>query len=112
MIQSMTGYGRAETMIGGRKAVVEIRSLNGKSIDINVKSYLVPRDKELWLRKFLAEKLVRGSVDFYLSYPSDDDTPSRSLNLPLAEAYFSQILGSMTGKKVSASSTVVCTCVM
>ena len=87
----MTGYGRAETMIGGRKAVVEIRSLNGKSIDINVKSYLVPRDKELWLRKFLAEKLVRGSVDFYLSYPSDDDTPSRSLNLPLAEAYFSQL---------------------
>ena len=68
MIQSMTGYGKAETLLPGGKLTVEIRTLNSKSADINVKSSLLPKDKELEVRKLLADKLVRGTIDLFLSF--------------------------------------------
>ena len=44
MIQSMTGYGKAETLFGKNKIVVEIRSVNGKNADISLKTSLIPRE--------------------------------------------------------------------
>ena len=43
----MTGYGKAEALLGGGKLIVEIRTLNGKTADINLKSQLLPKDREL-----------------------------------------------------------------
>ena len=51
MIKSMTGYGKAEAILENGKLTVEIRTLNGKSCDISLKSYLLPKDKDLAVRQ-------------------------------------------------------------
>ena len=68
MIKSMTGYGKAEASLGNGKLTVEIRTLNGKTADVNIKTPLLPKDKELIIRQKLAEKLHRGTIDFYLTF--------------------------------------------
>ena len=55
MIQSMTGYGKAELNLNNANFTIEVRSLNSKQIDINVKMSSVYRDKEIILRKLLSE---------------------------------------------------------
>ena len=56
MIQSMTGYGKAELNLDNANFIIEIKSLNSKQIDANVKMSSVYRDKEIGLRKLLSEK--------------------------------------------------------
>ena len=68
MVQSMTGYGKAEALLENGKLGIEIRSLNGKSADINIRSSLLPRDKEMGVSRKLAEKLQRGTIDLYVNY--------------------------------------------
>ena len=54
MIQSMTGYGKAEAQLQGGKLTVEIRTLNSKSADINIKTSILPKEKDIPVRKKLA----------------------------------------------------------
>ena len=68
MIKSMTGYGKAETQIETGKICVEIRTLNSKNADINIKTQLLPKDREMDIRRKLAEKLQRGTIDFFMTY--------------------------------------------
>ena len=88
----MTGYGKAEARLSTGALTVEIRTLNGKSADINIKSSLLPKDKELEIRKQLTDKLVRGTIDVYLSFEAAPDAAVRPVNIPLAQAYFKQAL--------------------
>ncbi len=91
MIKSMTGYGKAEASLEGGKLTVEIRSVNGKNIDISVKSSLLPKDKDIAVRKLLSETLVRGTVDFFLSWEPNSGDGAKSINKELARAYFEQV---------------------
>ncbi len=68
MIQSMTGYGKAEALLEGGKLTVEFRSVNGKNADIGIKTSLLPKDKEMPLRKKIADRLQRGTIDLFLSW--------------------------------------------
>ena len=63
MIQSMTGYGRVEFNLKNKNFTVEIKSLNSKTTDFNLKIPAIYRDKEIILRKILSEKLKRGKVE-------------------------------------------------
>lgn len=56
----MTGYGKAELVLENGKITVEIRTVNGKTADISIKSPLLPRDKEMLVRQYLAKELQRG----------------------------------------------------
>ena len=67
MIQSMTGYGKAEVQLESGKITIELRTLNGKTADINIKSQLLPKDKELLVRQKIADKLHRGTIDFFVT---------------------------------------------
>ena len=91
MIKSMTGYGKAEASLGNGKLTVEIRTLNGKTADVNIKTPLLPKDKELIIRQKLAEKLHRGTIDFYLTFEANAVGSSRKINAELAREYFMQI---------------------
>ena len=91
MIQSMTGYGKAEVLLAGGKLVIEIRSLNGKSADISVKSQLLPKDKDLLVRKMIAEKLVRGTIDVYLSLEAGEAGGVHSVNKEAFHSYWQSI---------------------
>ena len=68
MIYSMTGYGKAENQIANKKLVVEMRSLNSKSMDLNVRIAPQLRTKELDIRTLIAQRLERGKVDLSIYY--------------------------------------------
>ena len=63
MIQSMTGYGKSTVQLKNANFTIEVRSLNSKQIDANVKMSSIYRDKEIGLRKLLSEKLKRGKIE-------------------------------------------------
>ena len=63
MIQSMTGYGLAELKLENANFTIEVKSLNAKQIDVNVKMSSTYRDKEIGLKKLFAEKLQRGKIE-------------------------------------------------
>ena len=64
MIYSMTGYGKAECQVANnKKLIVEIRSLNSKSIDLGVRIAPQLRSKELEIRTLIAQRLERGKID-------------------------------------------------
>ena len=87
MIHSMTGYGKAEALLSGGKLTIEIRTLNGKTADINIKSQILPKDKELEIRSRIAAALVRGTIDVYLSWEADASASARQINLDIARSY-------------------------
>ena len=86
----MTGYGKAETAVGAGKLTVEIRSLNAKSAEINIKSQILPKEQEIELRKLLSDSLVRGTIDVYLTLESGEAAGAKTINSSLAKAYMDQ----------------------
>ena len=91
MIQSMTGYGKAELNLKNANFTIEVRSLNSKQIDANVKMSSIYRDKEIGLRKLLSEKLQRGKIELSIWRESSDSSVKYTLNTELIKEYFSQI---------------------
>ena len=87
----MTGYGKAEADLGTGKLTIEIKTLNGKNSDANIKSPLLPRDKELIVRQMLAESLVRGTIDFYLTWEPKAGSNAKKIDEDLLKEYFSQM---------------------
>ena len=95
----MTGYGRAETLLEGGKLIIEIRSVNAKTAEISLKTPLIPKDKEMPLRKKLADRLQRGTIDVFLTWEPNAASSSRTINRDLALEYYRQIadLGQAVG---------------
>jgi uncharacterized protein (TIGR00255 family) len=93
MIQSMTGYGKAEINLTNANFTIEVRSLNSKQIDANVKMSSIYRDKEIGLRKLLSEKLQRGKIELSIWRESSESNAKYTLNTELIKEYFSQIEG-------------------
>lgn len=91
MIQSMTGYGKAEAQLESGKITIELRTLNGKTADISIKSQLLPKDKELLVRQKIADKLHRGTIDFFVTFEANAVSSAKHINQNLAEEYFRQI---------------------
>ena len=91
MIQSMTGYGKAEVQLESGKITIELRTLNGKTADINIKSQLLPKDKELLVRQKIADKLHRGTIDFFVTFEANAVSSAKHINQSLAEEYYRQI---------------------
>ncbi len=92
MIQSMTGYGKAETILPSGKITVEIKSLNGKNADISVKTQLLPKDKEIEVRQMIAQRLQRGNIDFFITYEPNAAESAKEINADLVLAYYRQIM--------------------
>ena len=91
MIKSMTGYGKGVAELSTGRLTLEIRSLNGKNCDINIKSALLPKDRELEVRKTLADTLQRGTVDVLLTFEPKAGAAARRIDAALVENYFRQV---------------------
>lgn len=91
MIKSMTGYGKGVAELSTGRLILEIRTLNGKNCDISIKSSLLPKEKELEVRKTLADALQRGSIDLLLTFEPKAGAAARRIDAALAENYFRQI---------------------
>ena len=91
MILSMTGFGRAETVYKGKKITVDIKSLNSKNFDLNVKVPLRYKEKEFDIRKLLNDKILRGKVDCYISCESLKDSNEVTINQDVVKNYMTQL---------------------
>jgi uncharacterized protein (TIGR00255 family) len=87
----MTGYGKAELELPGKKISIEIKSLNSKQIDLNVRIPYVYNEKELALRALLSKRLERGKVSFYMNSESTGAHSDYSINKELAAQYFNEL---------------------
>ena len=100
MIRSMTGYGKAEAILETGKITVEVRSLNGKTADISLKTSMLPKDKEMAVRQKIAAALTRGNIDFFITYEPNAADSAKKINMDLAMEYYQQI--SDLGEKLGA----------
>lgn len=100
MIRSMTGYGKAEVLLETGKLIVEVRSLNGKTADISIKTSLLPKDKEMIVRQKIAAELKRGNIDFFVTFEPNAADSAKKINMDLAMEYYNQL--SEFGSRIGA----------
>lgn len=91
MVKSMTGYGKAECVLPDGKMTIEIRSLNGKNADISIKSSLIPREKEMEVRQYIAKELQRGNIDLFASVEQNAADKAKQINKDIFAGYLAQI---------------------
>jgi uncharacterized protein (TIGR00255 family) len=100
MIHSMTGYGKSVLQLPNKTISIEIKSLNSKSLDLNMRMPSMYRSKELGLRKLIASKLNRGKVDFSLFFESTGEATHANVNPTVVNKYIKQLEGLVTGNKM------------
>ncbi len=91
MIQSMTGYGKSVLQLPTKKVTIEVKSLNSKNLDLNVRIPSYYKGKELSVRKKLAAHLVRGKVDFSIYIEITADETSTQINKGVVSNYIDQL---------------------
>ena len=91
MIQSMTGYCKAEATFEGKKIHVEVKSLNSKSLDLSTRISPLYREKEIEVRQMIAHALERGKVDFTLWVEKDETTAAGTISPNVVANYVAQI---------------------
>ena len=103
MILSMTGYGKAEALFGARKYTVEIRSLNGKGLDLSVRMPSRFRPHEMDLRKQVGQAVGRGKSDLLIHFESDASDVRHEVNTGLVQQYVDQLTPLFEANGVPAS---------
>jgi len=88
MLKSMTGFGRAEQAVGDKTFQVDVKSLNGKQFELQLKLPGFLKPFEFPIRKILSEKLGRGSLDCTISLKQTGNAKPVSINTDLAKAYY------------------------
>ena len=91
MLQSMTGYGKCVADFNDKIIHVEIKALNSKSFDLNVRIAPLYREKEMDIRQMLAAKLIRGKVDFAIWIEKNAQSAATPVNAEVVKEYFRQI---------------------
>ncbi len=91
MLRSMTGFGKAEGTVGNKKYTVEIKSLNSKQLDLNMRMPSAYRENELELRSWLTDNIQRGKSDMLIYYESLEVEKRMSINKPLMVAYYKDL---------------------
>ena len=88
MMKSMTGFGKAAAILNGKNYEIEIKSLNGKSLDINTKLPANYKERELEMRSIIGERLERGKIDFSLTITVVSGGEAVKVNEELLASYF------------------------
>ena len=91
MIQSMTGYGKSVLQLPTKKVTIEIKTLNSKNLDLNVRVPSYYKEKELAVRKKLAAGLVRGKIDFSIYVEMTSDETTTTINKNVVSNYIQQL---------------------
>lgn len=91
MLRSMTGFGRAEQTVSDKTFLVEIKALNGKQFELQLKLPPLLRPYEFEIRNTLQEHLVRGTIDCYVNIKQNGTTKPVTINTELIKAYYNQI---------------------
>ncbi len=92
MIYSMTGFGKAESNIGTKKVTIELKSVNSKTFDCNLRTPSFFREKEMEIRSFLSKELVRGKIEMNVNYTSLETEQKHFVNKDLVKQYYNDLL--------------------
>jgi len=90
MILSMTGYGKTQVQISNKIIDIEIRSLNSKNLDINIKTSLYFKSIDSDFRKLICSKIKRGKIDLSINYNDTNPSPLK-INLNILNNYLDQL---------------------
>src|SRR5579862_4361229 len=91
MVKSMTGFGRAEQTVSDKTFQVDVKSLNGKQFELQLKLPGFLKPYEFDIRKLLSEKLGRGSLDCNISLKGTGNAKPVTINTDLAKAYYKSL---------------------
>lgn len=91
MILSMTGFGRAEGIFENKKISIELKSLNSKTFDLNIRVPLRYKEKEFEIRKMLNDSIFRGKVDCYINIENLEDSNDIKINQDIVKSYIHQL---------------------
>ena len=100
MIYSMTGYGKSVLQLPTKKISVELKSLNSKNLDLNARMPSIYREKELPIRKLLADRLERGKIDFSIYVEMTAEDTSTQINEPVVKQYINQLKKVVNGDEI------------
>ncbi|WP_308993675.1 YicC/YloC family endoribonuclease [Mariniflexile litorale] len=100
MIYSMTGYGKSVLQLPTKKVTIELKSLNSKSLDLNARMPSIYREKELTIRKLLADNLERGKIDFSIYVEATAEDTSTQINTPVVKQYIEQLRQVVDGNEI------------
>lgn len=87
----MTGYGKASCEVNGKKITVEVRSVNSKQLDLNLRMPSVYRDKEAEMRAVLSKQAERGKVDCFVNVEFTGETGPAGIDTKLAKNYYNEL---------------------
>ena len=87
----MTGFGKAECLLPGKKLTIEVRSLNSKQMDANTRLPALYKEKELEIRQLISAELGRGKVECTLYYELSEEASPGIINVPVVKNYYDQL---------------------
>lgn len=90
MLISMTGFGKAISKTTENKKYIEIKTLNSKHLDINIKIPIAYKEKEIELRTIIAKKLIRGKIELNVYDELDGNEQDLPINTNMVKTYFKQ----------------------
>lgn len=88
----MTGFGKTTVESGSKKIVIEIKSLNSKQLDLNLRMPNLYKEKEMEIRSMVKEQLDRGKVDMNIYFDSSESDKDVSINQSVVMQYFNQMM--------------------
>lgn len=100
MIQSMTGYGKAIVQLPTKKVTIEVKTLNSKNLDLNVRIPSYYKEKEISVRKTIAKNVVRGKIDFSIYVEMTSEISQTKVNVNVVADYMNQLKQIATGSDV------------
>ncbi|MBL7697232.1 MAG: YicC family protein [Chitinophagaceae bacterium] len=103
MLKSMTGFGRVEQAVGDKTFLIDIKSLNGKQFELNLKMPAFLKPFEFEIRTILSKGLNRGTIDCTISLKETGSAKPVSINTDLAKAYFKPISELSASLKLDAA---------
>ena len=101
MVQSMTGFGKAQVSIPGKNISIEIKSLNSKQQDFSVRMPGTYKSKEMEIRKMLQKALFRGKVECNINVELTGESSNYKVNTTLVKSYFEQLKPLLESKELN-----------
>lgn len=92
MIKSMTGFGKATADCGTKKIIVEVKSLNSKQLDINLRTPTLYKEKDIEIRNMIKNALERGKVDMFIYFDNAEEDKDVAVNQSVVKQYYNQML--------------------
>lgn len=106
MVRSMTGFGRSEQTVGDKTYLVEIKSLNGKQFEVNLKIPPIIKPYEFDIRSLIQESLLRGSIECLIVIKQNGATKPVVINTDLIKSYYHQIENLATELSIDTNSVL------